>query len=300
MTTSGRFWPTPVVGMVTGGQNPDTGGQGGLRHAVLTSSPEDSPASPSAPLANDRAHRMTAISGRNLRELWEPCGPVGAFLRMSMESSVWKPALTGYSLTWIRSATPQGRSLYRLRLSAPTTGGIGSGLSASANRLWMTPKAGDADFHTPSTSDRPREMSTHLGTQVMFATPRHEGFDAGAHRGKPDSLHSAVKMLPTPREIYGEHPGMTDPKHLTGAAGASVVTGMKLSAAWVSRLMGYPDFWMEDLPPVAAAVSREPIPTWLYNDRRNLKSGKAPLIERARRRRGARRPSRSAPIGRTA
>jgi len=32
----------------------------------------------------------------------------------------------------------------------------------------------------------------------LWATPRHEGFDAGAHNGKPDSLHSQVKMWPTP------------------------------------------------------------------------------------------------------
>jgi hypothetical protein len=49
----------------------------------------------------------------------------------------------------------------------------------------------------------------------MMPTPRHEGFDAGGHRGTNDSLHSAVK---------------------------ATTTG-KLSAAWVSVLMGFPPDW---------------------------------------------------------
>lgn len=35
----------------------------------------------------------------------------------------------------------------------------------------MTPKAGDADFGTPTNPGRPREMSTHLGTQVIANPP---------------------------------------------------------------------------------------------------------------------------------
>jgi hypothetical protein len=215
--------------------------------------------------------------------------------------------------------------------------------TAVQHRLWMTPKARDADFHTPSTSGRSREMSTHLGTQVMLTrdgllttpcaddtglrTERYQqggtplsmqvaamegmlptpnaskaGNDisltcSGDGREKPNKLGWAVAMLPTPRAIYGEHPGMTDPKHLTGAAmlptprhegfdagshgdaldslhsyakmlptpqedNANNVTrrsgnrasdlvrstyqeGLKLNPEWVSRMMGYPDGWMD-------------------------------------------------------
>jgi len=224
---------------------------------------------------------MTAISGRNLRGLFEKSDLASLWVRMCRESLVWKVALTGYSLTWKAAATPAGRSLYRLRLSAPTTAGTGCGLWPTANaanaanditltcsgdgrekpnklgwavaqRLWMTPKAGDADFHSPSTSDRPREMSTHLGTQVMFATPRTEGFDAGKHRGKADSLHSQVKMLPTP--VTTDHKQHSSPAATSGKSpqlGPTVgsTSGMKLSAAWVGEfLMGYPRGWMDDLP----------------------------------------------------
>ena len=206
MTTSGRFWPTPAPthvdghdyerdlerkrAMKQGPRNTVTN----LSAVVLasTSSPEASPASPSAPPENDRAAKMTAISGRNLRELFDPPGPVTAFLRMCRESSVWRVGLTGYSLTWVRAATPQGRSLSRLRLSAPTTGATGSG-------LW------------PSMVER----------------------DAGSY---------GHGMLPT--AAASDYKGSSEEGQRRGQL-SEVVAGQKLSAAWVNRLQGYPDGWMD-------------------------------------------------------
>jgi hypothetical protein len=153
----------------------------------------------------------------------------------------------------------------------PNEGGI------RKQALWPTPNAAKAGNDvTLTTSGDGRETPNKLGWAVareMWPTPRTEGFDAGRHRGKADSLHSAVKLLPTPRAIYGEHPGMTDPSHLTGAAmlptptvqdgkntagpsqfhrnspplnvAATGAPGLKLSAAWVNRLMGYPDGWLD-------------------------------------------------------
>ena len=74
-----------------------------------------------------------------------------------------------------------------------------------------------------------RPVTTALADAVraepgeMWPTPRMEGFDAGGHRGKPDSLPRAVKAR-TP----------VDP-----------ATKPKLCAAWVTRLMGYPDGWLD-------------------------------------------------------
>jgi len=124
--------------------------------------------------------------------------------------------------------------------------------------MWMTPKAGDAEFATPRASGRPPEMSTHLGTEVLFsppqmwptptvqdgkndagpsqwernsdplnvavqrvgmwATPRTEGHDVGRHRGRADSLHSQVKE--------------------TQPAG-------RLNPDFVERLMGFPPGWTD-------------------------------------------------------
>ena len=88
----------------------------------------------------------------------------------------------------------------------------------------------------------------------MLPTPRAEGFDAGAHRGKPDSLHSYVKMLPSPRasamttesmesfEARRDKGDVATPKL---AVAAGVMVGQKLNPAWVSRMMGFPDGWMD-------------------------------------------------------
>ena len=128
-------------------------------------------------------------------------------------------------------------------------------------------------FPTPTRADGERESNTYMrgnptlaGVARSWPTPRHEGFDAGGHRGTNDSLHSAVKAFPTPRHIYGEHPGMTDKRHLTGAALEGThefaanppidedgllydAKGRKLSGAWTLALMGFPPDWCDDLPP---------------------------------------------------
>jgi hypothetical protein len=319
MTTSGRFWPTPRASPQENRTTKPTPSQMNGTHGrylaseVLTSSPAASPASRGPQPDDSRAREMTAISGRNLRELFDAPGPVTAFLRMCRESSVWTVGLTGYSLTWIRSATPQGRSLFRLRLSAPTTGGIGSG------SLLGTPMANNKVRSAEFAEGRTPNLREVEKAAQMWPTPRYEGFDAGAHRGEPDSLHSAVKMLHTPTSKanqlspsmierdagsygHGMLPTATagdaknaanatsgrsnpDSKHHSGTTlvdmarmlptssasdwkGSSqegqrrgqlseVVAGQKLSAAWVTRLMGYPDGWMDDLPsdPIGSAAS---------------------------------------------
>lgn len=248
----------------------------------------------------------TAISGLSCIDLFWSRDAVSCWLKMCLTSSAWRVALTGYSLTWKAAATPAGRSLYRLRLSAPTTAAIGSGLwptTTATDRpnegsvrllramvesgeldedeaeamlgksvweaqgkipeLWPTPNSavaandttlqasGDGRekpnklgwavaqrlYPTP-TSDRPREMSTHLGTQV--------------------------KMLPTPTGQDGKNtagPSTFERNSLPlNAVAANGVPGLKLSAAWVGEfLMGYPRGWMDDLPtdPLAPKATTE-------------------------------------------
>lgn len=52
---------------------------------------------------------------------------------------------------------------------------------------------------------------------------------------------------PMPSDVLGGR--TTKGKDRPDEHGIRKVVGGKLSAAWVSRLMGYPDGWMEDLPP---------------------------------------------------
>lgn len=262
-----------------------------LAVVALTSSPQGIPASHSHSPGSDWARRMTAIYGRKLSAFWLSCDPPDSWVRTLLDTSIWG-SMTCW-LTWKKSVTPHGRLLFRLQVSTPRTAGIGSG-------LWPTPVAQEGGEGV-NPSDRGRKLHREvlwgtptsrdhkdvgdmtnvpenglLGRQVlndarMWPTPRVEGFAAGKHRGKADSLYSAVNLWPTPhsnastgagtqgreggenlqtavqmygtpRAIYGEHAGMSDPSHLTGQAGAT--GNLKLNSAWVSRMMGYPDGYL--------------------------------------------------------
>lgn len=88
---------------------------------------------------------------------------------------------------------------------------------------------------------------------ALWPTPRAEGFDAGGHRGNADSLPSAVKLWPTPQAQLAKH-GHPSPAQMNRVAsldtevfkrGTEKVQAMKLHSAWVSRMMGYPDGWLD-------------------------------------------------------
>lgn len=164
--------------------------------------------------------------------------------------------------------------------------------------MWPTPNASLVqDGEEPETWLARREVLRAKGINgngagmpltiaaKMLPTPRHEGFDAGAHQGKPDSLHAYVKMLPTPRGQSATGPSDTDTRqggmdlqtavllptptatteHVSDMATQSLsgqqrakmraegvpfissTGGMKLNPDWVSRMMGYPDTWL-DIP----------------------------------------------------
>ena len=74
-----------------------------------------------------------------------------------------------------------------------------------------------------------------------------EGFDAGKHRGKPDSVHSAIKMLATPQARdyrgYARVNSHSPYKMLNEEVGNSL--GLKLQPAFVEWMMGYPEGWTE-------------------------------------------------------
>ena len=191
----------------------------------LTLLPAESLASLSVWPGSKQAQQMTVTSGQRLLEYSRLCGPVGSALKTLAASSAWRSTMC--LLTWKHKVTPQGRSYFQLQLSVPRTNGTGSGLSPA---MFQSPMPSDVDggrttkgkhrqnetglrkqamFGTPMANNKARSAEFAEGRtpnlrelekreQAMWPTPRHEGFDAGAHRGNPDSLHSAVKMLHTP------------------------------------------------------------------------------------------------------
>lgn len=251
-----------------------------VRDARLTSSPQAIPASHSHSPGSDWARRMTGIYGRRLLGSSESFGPVGSLVRTLLGTSTWG-SMTCY-LTWKRSATPQGRLLFRLVPSTPRTAGIGSGLWGTPTSrdhkdtgnmenvpvngllgrqdlttepgLWPTPDVPNGGRGIPKDAERRgnsiytadgRKVQEGLANAVkMWPTPRAE-FDSGRHRGQPDTLHSAVKLLPTAqaRDWKGAQGRAYKGESMDLPATVSVA-GLKLNSAWVGRMMGYPDNWL--------------------------------------------------------
>jgi hypothetical protein len=73
-----------------------------------------------------------------------------------------------------------------------------------------------------------------------------EGFDAQGHRGTKDTLHSQVKMWPTPtgrdHKDTGDCENVEDNGLLGRVVGPTKTNG-SLNPAWVEWLMGYPQHW---------------------------------------------------------
>lgn len=237
----------------------------------LTLLPAESLASLSVWPGSRQAQQMTVTSGRNLLASSRLCGPVGSALKTLVGSSAWRSTMC--LLTWKPKVTPAGRLYYQLQVSVPRIEGSEFGLWPTPN----TPNGGrawpaDAEIHGNS-AYRPngQKVQIHLHHLVegkllhtptakanqlapsmrertagswLLPTPRAEGFDAGAHRGKPDSLHAYVKMLPTPTVQDGKNNGAPS-QHERNSLPLNAVVNGKLNPAWVSRMQGFPDGWME-------------------------------------------------------
>lgn len=244
-------------------------------NAVPTCLRADSPASPSVMPGSAWARRMTVLSGLKCLGSFRMSGPVGSSVRTLLESSLW--GSTVCYLTWKKSATPQGRLLYRLVPSTPRTGATGfgfwptprtEGFDAGARRgtpdslhaaekLWPTPDAGmvaggrslpDGTSPTGVTPDG-RKVQVGLTNAVkLWPTPHasaHTG--AGDHGTGGPNLQTAVSLLPTPTVQDGKNNGGPSQEFRNSQPLNSVIGG-KLNPDWVSRMMGYPDDWMSDLP----------------------------------------------------
>lgn len=216
---------------------------------------------------SDLEQQITGISGRLYEASLQVPGPAGACLRTLLATSRW--VSTTCWLTWKRKVTPAGRSFYRLQASAPRIAAIESG-SLRIPDEWWTPTAsiGTSDFTlTPNMGNREERGAGHGGNllnqmaQRMWPTPRagkttdedEASWMARHARGDVSTppLSLAVKMWPTPTTQDAANnggPSQYQRNSLPLNTAVMAPDGMKLSAAWVTRLMGYPDGWL-DLPP---------------------------------------------------
>ena len=123
-----------------------------------------------------------------------------------------------------------------LRPSAPPTGAIASGYSQS---MWPTPtaveRANEGNVRILRAKVLSGEMTEQEAVDILSKSP----FEP---QGKIPAL------WPTPRASENENrQTKPTPSQLAGTHGLSLAAqvGGKLSAAWVTRLMGYPDGWLD-------------------------------------------------------
>lgn len=225
---------------------------------LWTSSQADTRASHSVSPGSEQARRMTATSGQKCIGSWLRSGPLGLLERMFLGTSAW--GSTKCFLTWKPWTTPGGRLLFRLVPSMPRTDGIAYG-------LWPTATQDSATERSKKYAQGGSPLSMAVGLMPTMTA----GQGARSQLRSPQNIKNYtsrieeyVALWPTPRAIYGEHPGMKDPRHLTGAAqlyptmdvGAAKGLGQasadgrsrlggSLNPTWVELLMGYPPGYTE-------------------------------------------------------
>ena len=192
--------------------------------------------------------------------------------RLDMDGSIL------FAMTWSRKATPSGRWVYRVRVSARSTSGSGYG-------SWPSPKAQEDgrtleqyaagrlrgyETRKGKTAGGPAALQGTLSIAVQLAGwPRAEDSEqTGAHRGYADTLTSASRLAswatPAGRD-WKDTPGMatiaTNPDgttrerldqlprqaHLSGPmpSGSPAATGKRgqLNPAFSRWLMGFREAW---------------------------------------------------------
>ena len=181
----------------------------------LTSSQQDTPASPSHQRGSEKGLMTPDISGLTSDELFRHEGPLGVFSRMFLDTSLW--GSTRCSLRWKMMDTKQKRSLYRLLPSMHNTGETGSG-------LWPTPRACSA-MSAPNIQNRVNDKHPNLEREVarsLWPTPTASDNRDRGHLGNPSIQR---------RQAIG--------KQLNLSMVVSDKSG-RLNPEWVEWLMGYP------------------------------------------------------------
>jgi hypothetical protein len=211
------MWPTPTAtdAIKTPGNNRHASLKLAMKQS-LTSSPPAIPASHSQSPGSDWARRMTATYGRKFADWYLSSGPPDSWVRTLLGMSIWV-SMTCY-LTWKRSATPAGRLLFRLVPWAPRTAGTGSG-------FWPFPMPSDV-MGGRTTKGKDRQDEGGLRKHVMWPTPSatFEHVSDMENQMLSGQQRQKLREAGTPFESR---------------------TGQRLNSAWVSRMMGYPDSWMD-------------------------------------------------------
>ena len=234
---------------------------------TATSSPQDTPVSPSHLPGSAEAQKMTDISGRTYFPLFKEKDPLSAFSRMFMGTSLW--VSTKCFLTWKGKATQQGRSLFQLVPLTHHTDETDSGLSVE---MWPTPTTQeiehpDAELTASGrrlSKDKKSSHSLNLADRVkMWPTPTAHISQEGAYPAEfrrntitltAQAAMEDQKMWPTPtaRDYKDSGDNMNLYRNERQNTQLGVVakrseseSSGSLNPEWVEWLMGYPEGWTD-------------------------------------------------------
>ena len=202
--------------------------------------PEAPPASPSAPPVSKKAKRTKGTSGPSSSASLEPVGPLSLW-ESKLRRRLAKIGSTECLLTWKASATPAGRSLFRLVPSMRPIEEIDFG-------LWGTPTS-----HERTHSPRQVHHGIQLANQAagMWPTPCSSD-DRDRGRWEDPAIQRRVamgKQVMLSMLAQGSGAAIDGPLAQTEKRGA-------LNPAFVCWLMGFPPEW-ESCAPTAMPSSRK-------------------------------------------
>ena len=169
--------------------------------------------------ASERAREMTAISGRNICDLYENCAPVGSLGKMLLGTSVW--ASTMCYLTWKEKVTPGKRLLFQLAPSMPDTGETESGLLPTATATDNKSESMSLDLVKTRLRQSSRGIRiTELINRMAYGLTPNAGSDHWGGR-------------------LDEMGGSSNPFR------GSELGKMKLNPCWQEERMGFPIGWTD-------------------------------------------------------
>ena len=208
-----RVWKTvPSIQLLSGLTSAPSIQSRGV--AEWISSLEASPANRTASQGASSEKMTQGNSAEKSLELRPDLDTQLSFLKMSPESL--DSTGTPYDPNYERWVTKLRKDSSRRQKLAHLTGGSGS-LS------WPTATTNSATYSNGQRGPNLIEAATNWPTPSASSGGTHTGITEETarkelERGNQIGLGAAAAMWPTPRAIYGEHPGMTDESHLTGQA----------------------------------------------------------------------------------
>lgn len=198
------------------------------QHTQSTSSQLEFPASqPPAPGSNE-VRQMTAGSGRRLYESYAKSRPLGAFLKILLESETW--ASTEFYLEWMLKATKSKCLVFQLAPSMPRTVANATGLSESA---WPTPMSRDTKGPMHEKDGGAMRRMDYVPNVLKATWPTPDASKAGKtsrsgdRKGEPLIGGIVRSTWPTPRATAGgPEKTKADTKGTTGVSLVTRISGV--------------------------------------------------------------------------